>query len=49
MSEVHLPSPGFAGEGPGVRGFHTETLTPYPSPAKPGEGEPIVSFRIPNP
>jgi hypothetical protein len=30
------PSPGFAGEGMGVRG--AQTLTPVLSPAKPGEG-----------
>jgi len=59
---ILLPSPGFAGEGPGVRvlllklpttGDHpipasdradcvraslSKTLTPNPSPAKPGEG-----------
>src|SRR5262249_25751495 len=39
------PSPGFAGEETGVRALEcdvSKTLTPNPSPAKPGEGDQVI-------
>src|SRR5262249_31708504 len=39
-----LPSPGFAAAGPGGRGL-LKTLTPGPSPAKPGEGRKTPTSR----